>query len=367
MRILVVSRPFVFHGGVERATAGFLAALVVRGHDVHVLGPPGQLPVQGITRHTVRLPSLPAAARLVALAMTVRIVARRRAWDVVQSHERTFGQDVYRAGEGCHRAYLDALPPRGRAVYHRLLLGLERRVFARTPQIVAISRRGAAEIAAVYGVPPGRLSVVYNGVDLARFHPDNCARQRAAARAEIGVGRDAWTALFAGSGFERKGLATAIEGLAALGDRASRLLVVGKGDPEPYRRLAGRVGAEGRIVWLGARPDVERWYAAADALVLPTRYEPFGNVHLEALASGLPVVTTTAAGGAEVVDADRGAVVPPDDAAAVTEALRRLRESDAARLASAARAAAEPFTYERQVAGFEEVYRRLPPGRPALS
>jgi UDP-glucose:(heptosyl)LPS alpha-1,3-glucosyltransferase len=113
-------------------------------------------------------------------------------------------------------------------------------------------------------------------------------------------------------------------------------------------------------VWLGARPDVERWYAAADALVIPTLYEPFGNVHLEALASGLPVVTTTAAGGAEAVGTEGGVVVPPGDAAAVTAALARLRAGDPQALASAARAAAEPFTFERQVAGFERIYRRLP-------
>jgi UDP-glucose:(heptosyl)LPS alpha-1,3-glucosyltransferase len=279
----------------------------------------------------------------------------------VQSHERTLGQDVYRAGEGCHGAYLAALGgPRGRAAYHRLLLALERRVFATTPQVVAISQRGAAEIARLHGVPGDRLSVVYNGVDLTRFHPDHRHRLRAAARSEAGVPAAVWTALFAGSGFERKGLATALQALAAVGDRDTRLLVLGKGDTRAYRDEAARLGVGERVAWLGPRPDVERWYAAADALVLPTRYEPFGNVHLEALASGLPVVTTTAAGGAEAVGDDAGAVVPPGDAGAVAAALERLQAADAQRTAAAARAAAEPFTYERQVAGFERVYRRLP-------
>jgi UDP-glucose:(heptosyl)LPS alpha-1,3-glucosyltransferase len=236
-------------------------------------------------------------------------------------------------------------------------------VFTTTPQIAAISRLGADEIARLYAVPESRLTVVYNGVDLARFHPDCRERLRPAAREEAGVPAGAWVALFAGSGFERKGLATAVQGLAALGDRASRLLVVGKGDARPYRQLAERLGIGGRVAWLGARPDVERWYAAADVLVLPTRYEPFGNVHLEALASGLPVVTTTAAGGAEVVAADRGAVVAPGDPAQLTAALERLRAADPRGLAGAARAAAEPFTYERQVAGFERIYRRLPAAR----
>lgn len=362
MKLLVVSRPFAFHGGVERATAGLLGALVAHGHDVHLLSPRGQQPMPGVTLRTLTLPPVPGPARVLVLPVAVRLAVRQRAWDVVQSHERTLGQDVYRAGEGCHRGYLDALGTPGyrRLAYHRLVLALERRVFHSTPQVVAISRRGAAEIARLYGVPEARLTVVYNGVDLARFHPDHRARERAAARSESGVPVGAWVALFAGSGFERKGLATALRGLASLGDRTSHLLVVGKGDTHPYRRLAERLGLGERVRWLGPRPDVERWYAAADALVLPTHYEPFGNVHLEALASGLPVVTTTSAGGAEAVGPESGAVVPPGDPSAVTEALEHLRAAEPERLAMAARAAAEPFTYERQVAGFERIYRRLP-------
>ena len=362
MKILVISRPFVFHGGVERATAGFITALVAHGHEVHLLSPPGQRPMAGVTLHRLVLPPVPAPARVLVLALSARLAVRRRAWDAVQSHERTLSQDVYRAGEGCHRAYLAAMGPRfhRRAAYHRLLLALERRVFTRTPQIVAISRRGAEEIGRLYGVPAARLSVVYNGVDLDRYHPDNREHYRAAARREARVSAEAWLVLFAGSGFERKGLTTALEALARLDDPRAQLVVLGKGDARPYQVLAERLGIAARVAWLGARPDIERWYAAADVLALPTRYEPFGNVHLEALASGLPVVTTTFAGGAEAVSPDCGAVVEPRDAGALAAALDRLRAADPVRLAAAARAAAEPFTYERQVAAFEGIYKRLP-------
>jgi UDP-glucose:(heptosyl)LPS alpha-1,3-glucosyltransferase len=353
----------VFHGGVERATAGFIEALVAHGHDVHLLSPRGQHTVNGVTPHTLALPPAPAVARVLVLALATRLAVRRRAWDVVQSHERTLSQDVYRAGEGCHRAYMSAMGLHGhrRASYHRVLLALERRVFARTAQVVAISRRGAEEIAALYGVPPARLSVVYNGVDLVRYHPDNRARARPAARAEAGIPMEAWTLLFAGSGFERKGLMTAIEALARMDDRHARLLVLGKGDTRAYSERAQGLGVADRVAWLGPRPDIERWYAAADALAIPTRYEPFGNVHLEALASGIPVVTTSQAGGAEVVTPGSGAVIEPGDPPALAAALDRVREQDPRQLMAAARAAAEPFTYARQVAGFEAVYRRLFP------
>ena len=359
--MLVITRPFTFHGGVESASAGLLRALAAHGHDVHRAGPGRQATQPGVVDHTLPMPPLPSATRGLALALAAAVVARRGAWDVVQSHERTLVQDVYRAGEGCHRAYLDAMGGQaGRRVHHALTLALERRVFARTPQVVAIARRGAEEIARYYAVPAGRLSVVYNGVDLERFHPRLRREQRVAARDELGISADAFTLLFAGSGFERKGLGTTIRALARLGDASgARLIVLGRGDTAPYRRLATELGVPGQVVWLGARPDIERWYAAADVLALPTRYEPFGNVHLEALASGLPVVTSMVAGGAEVVDDRCGALVAPEDATGLAAAIDKLRGRSRAELRDAARAAAEPFTFERQVAALEDIYGRL--------
>lgn len=363
MRLLLVSRPFVFHGGVETATAGLVGALVEHGYEVHLLSPRAQQPVPGTTLHALPWPTLPPFGRLgrvLALVAGTTLVARRRSWDVVQSHERTLAQDVYRAGEGCHRAYV-ASRDGGRPVttYDRLVLALEKRVFARTPELVAIARVGRAEITRLYGVPAERVSVVYNGVDLTRFHPERAERLRGPARSEVGIAGDAWVSLFLGSGFERKGLATVIEALARFEEPSRRLIVVGKGDVVPYRALAERLGLGARVVWLGARPDPERWFAAADMVVLPSRYEPFGNVHLEALASGVPVVASARAGGAEVVaDGRNGAVVDPEDAAAVAEALARVRAIPRTDVVGACRRAAEPFTYAAQVAGFGDVYRR---------
>ena len=366
MRLLVVSRPFVFHGGVETATAGLMGALVSHGYEVHLLSPRGQGPVAGVALHTLRVPRGPAVARVLALALGTRLVARRRSWDLVQSHERTLGQDVYRAGEGCHRAYLASRDGGGgRGFYHRVILALERRIFRTTPHVVAIARTGKTEIERLYGVPAERVSVVYNGVDLERFHPRNRELHREAARSEAGIPPTAWAALFIGSGFERKGLTTAIEALAALGDRAARLLVVGKGEIGPYRALAERLGVGARLAWLGTRADVERWYAAVDAVLLPSRYEPFGNVHLEALATGTPVVTSRLAGGAEVVvDGRCGAIVDPHAPAAIASALERVRSLDAASVIESARRAAEPYTYAAQVVGFAAIYRRVLAGRP---
>jgi len=353
VKLLVIARPITFHGGVERATAGLLGGLVERGDAVHLLSPGPDPRLPGVTHHSLAVPPAPPPLRPLVFASAVRL-ARGRSWDVVQSHERTLGQDVYRAGEGCHRAWLAARGRRGRGVYNAVVLALERQVFARTPRIVAIARLGKTEIERLYGVEPARVRVIYNGVDHGRF--ERAARERRAARAAAEIAEDRTALLFVGSGFERKGLATAIEALARLPDDA-RLIVIGKGDIAPYHARAERLGVAKRVVWLGARPDVERWYAAADAVVLPTTYEPFGNVHLEALASGVPIVTTSRAGGAEIVTDQCGAIVEPGDAGAVAAAVERLRAQDRAGLAGACRAAAAPYTHAAQAAAFHALYR----------
>jgi UDP-glucose:(heptosyl)LPS alpha-1,3-glucosyltransferase len=280
-------------------------------------------------------------------------------WDIVQSHERTLIQDVYRAGEGCHGAYLAALGhPRGRRIFHAVTLAMERRVFARTPRIVAIAARGRDEIRRLHGVPEGRISVIYNGVDLERFHPDRGTRYRIAGRRDLAIAPESFVALFVGSGFERKGLATAIDALAAMAGAPAHLVVIGKGTRAPYEARAARRGIADRVRWLGPRPDSERWYGVADAVVLPTRYEPFGNVHLEALASGVPVVASDRAGGAELIqDGMNGYVVDPLDPAAVARALDQIRSRAPGAMAAASRRVAEPFTRVVQAERFAQIYR----------
>lgn len=373
MKLAIICRPFVFHGGLENATAGLIGELVRQGHEVHLFSTAGQPDVPGLKVHRLTVIRAPSLARVVSFALAAKAAVTRDRFDVVQSHERTLVQDVYRAGEGCHGAYLDVkaerLNPLKRAAlranpYHRALLSLERKIFSPsgTRQIVAISRLGKAEIQRLYGLAESRVAVIYNGVDQERFRPAHRERYRMGIREALGIPQEAWVVLFVGSGFERKGLAPLIEGFALVRDRESRLVVVGKGDVAPYRALASRLGVAEGIVWAGARADVERYYAAADAVALPALYEPFGNVHLEALASGLPVLASSRAGGSEVVSHGKNGwiVQNPEDPHAIREGLEALRDAGQG-WRDMARAAALPFTFEAQARFFADLYRALGP------
>jgi UDP-glucose:(heptosyl)LPS alpha-1,3-glucosyltransferase len=97
--------------------------------------------------------------------------------------------------------------------------------------------------------------------------------------------------LFVGSGFERKGLAHLLRAMALAGGKA-RLWVIGKGDKGPYLRLAEKLGLSSRVTFWGPHQDVRSFYAAADLFAFPTLYDPFPTAAMEALAAGLPVITT---------------------------------------------------------------------------
>lgn len=363
MKLAVICRPFSFHGGTETATAGLMAELVRRGHAVDLFSTRDQPEFPGASVRRLPVLPQPSIARLLSFAILARRATLTAGYDIVQSHERGLWQDVYRAGEGSHRAYIRARGRRWSRVnpHDAALYWLERRIFSlrSASHIVAIARQGKAEIERLYGTPPSRVSVVYNGVDLQRFHPDHRRRLGPPTRRSLGAAADSWVILFVGSGFERKGLALLLEAVARLDDPRCRLVVSGKGNARPYQEIAGRLGLSGRVSWLGPRRDVEHLYSAADVVALPALYEPFGNVHLEALACGVPVLASARSGGSEVVTSGRNGWVCEPTPANIAEGLSMLRDGDWTALSQAARRSAEPFTYSAQADGFEAVYRTL--------
>jgi UDP-glucose:(heptosyl)LPS alpha-1,3-glucosyltransferase len=292
-----------------------------------------------------------------------RRVARASAtggFDVVQAFSRTRHQDVYRAGGGSHASYMESVyaRPRWRAWLsprHRTLLAIEQAVFRDVQQtILCNSRLVAGELAKRYGIAGERLEVIYNGVDLERFHPRERARSGARLKSELGLAGA--VALFVGSGFTRKGLDRAIAGLSASGVKAD-LVIAGSGDPGSFRRQAGALGVGARVHFLGVRSDVAALYAAADLLVLPTRYDPFANVCLEAMAAGLPVATTKSNGASELVVSDANGFVCDEDFAPAFRALEnpmRLRE-----LGDAARASAERFGWREHADAVLALWRKV--------
>jgi UDP-glucose:(heptosyl)LPS alpha-1,3-glucosyltransferase len=182
------------------------------------------------------------------------------------------------------------------------LLQLEESLFAarNAGRVIVASQMVRNDIIEVYGYPGDRIDIVPNGVPLDRFRFDPELREK--SRANLNLKQDQIVLLFAGSGWERKGLLFAIEAMALCKDRKLRLLVAGRGNARPYKTTRLRFWREEPVQFLGEVADLMPLYAAADIFILPTIYDPFSNASLEALACGLPVVTTRSNGFSEIIE-----------------------------------------------------------------
>lgn len=303
----------------------------------------------------------------------------RENFDLVQSHERIACCDVYRAGDGVHREWLAqrsrTLSALGRAKialnpYHAYVKHAEAALF-RSPRLRAIicnSHMVKDEIRTWFQVPEETLHVIYSGVDTQRFHPGLRDKHRAAFRAEHRIPEHATVFLYVGSGFERKGVAPLIEAFSALPDMAHVAIVGNDKKRARYEQLAYQRGVATRIRFLGALNDVAPCYGAADAFVLPTLYDPFPNVILEAMASGLPVITSEKSGGAELIEPGKsGYVCDALDIDALAGHMRSLlgkgRHTEMGRMA---REMVLPYTFDALSARLRSLYESLLQQHPAV-
>lgn len=298
-------------------------------------------------------------------------VLKKHSFDLVQSHERIACCDVYRAGDGVHREWLKqrrrsmgflgrlgiALNP-----YHRYTMAAERKLFD-SPGLKAVicnSRMVKDEIQRHFAVPEDKLHVIYSGVDTAAYHPGLKTLHRENIRTRYAIPQKAPLFLFVGSGFERKGVGTL---LAAFADvpGAPYLIVVGKDKHQAhFQRLATRLGVQDRVHFTGGQTDTKPFYGAADAFVLPTRYDPFPNAALEAFASGLPVITSTKSGAAELIENGKnGYVCDALDVGCLAQSMRAVLDSGLANRQAAARATIEALDVSATTSQLLQLYRRL--------
>jgi UDP-glucose:(heptosyl)LPS alpha-1,3-glucosyltransferase len=250
--------------------------------------------------------------------------------------------------------------------HHRYLIAAERALFtsARLKAVICNSLMVHGEIVRRFGTPAERLVVIRNAVDAARFHPGLRDEFLAPMRQQLAVPRDAMVFVFVGSGFERKGVASLLAALARRRESAWAFVVGKDKHAMRYRNLARRLGIADRVRFAGGVSDVRPYLAAADAFVLPSLYDPFPNAALEAMAAGLPVVTSAKCGVAELItEGENGFVRDALGTAALAEALDRLDPATARRMGASARDAVTPLTAEAMGREFLALYERLLAGK----
>jgi len=307
LSIVFVRRGYSPTGGAEAYLKRLARGVMEAGHDVQLLAtndwPAGEWPFGSITHLSSKSP--------VEFASELERMRAQFPFEILFSLERVWSCDVYRAGDGVHRAWLERrrkfeLPlkrfVRSLSSKHQDLLRLEQSLFSggNTKRVIAASQMVKDEIVNLYGYPADKIDIVRNGVPLNKFRFGPELRKK--SREELNLKPDQVALLFAGSGWERKGLLFAIEAATLCKDRKMRLLVAGRGNASLYKTRRLRSWREEAVQFLGEVADMLRVYAAADIFILPTIYDPFSNACLEALACGLPVITTGSNGFSEIIE-----------------------------------------------------------------
>jgi UDP-glucose:(heptosyl)LPS alpha-1,3-glucosyltransferase len=380
MRIALSSADFNKVGGAERVAVEAANWLAHAGHEVTVYGVRID---RAVLDEAVRVRQISVPAKL---DVYTGLGFRRRAAAAIAAdrpdvHGAFCGLSplggvfwvpvVSRVGYNLllsRRSAIARLPVRLNP-FHRGRLWLERGLLAPggCARLLALTDRSRSDISSIYGIPEEDIDVLAPGFDPDVFDPELRQRRRAEARARFGYEDEDRVLLFVGNELERKGFDTLLEAVGLLEDPKVKLLGAGHvaPDAEKYRSLTERLGLTDRVRWLGSSSDVALLHAAADAFVLPTRYEPWGLVIVEALGSGLPVVTSQLAGAALVVDeAETGRLLrDPENPAELAEALRWALSGAPARAATIA-ASVRDYTWARVIARYEAVLRAVAMERP---
>ena len=390
MKIALIRAKYNPFGGAERFVQSAVAALADEGVSMTVLT--REWPVQDVARtgaaidHVVLNPRyFTSTGRDKRFAEAVHAHLVDTHYDLVQSHERIVGCDVFRAGDGVHAEWLaqrrrvtSGFKQMGMVLnpHHRYLLATERAMFT-SPKLRAVicnSQMVKADIERHFDIDATKLRVIMSGVDSTTFHPGLRDIHRAETRKTLRIPKGAPVALFVGSGFERKGLIGFLMGLAEqdghgrLTRESVRGIVVGHDKHlVRFQSFADQLGLSDRVNFVGGVDDVKPYYAAADVFVLPTLYDPLPNACLEAMACGLPTITSHRSGAAELItNGVEGFVVDALDTPAIADAISAALDSAMADnqmgLNAAKRVAS--LTPRSMAADYVTLYRELL-GRPA--
>ena len=362
LRIAFVVHDYNRYMGHSRYVAE-LATRFKRDHEVHVFANTFEDPDPvGITYHHVPAWRRYTLSTILTFVLPATALVRGR-FDIVHAQGLCGLRHNVATAHVCQPGWYDALVRANGALTWRealsqaLISPLERLALAKksTRRVIAVSERIRDDLERHYGRKDG-VRVVYHGVDLDTFHPRVRECYRDEVRLELAIAPGECMALYAGN--LQKGAAAAIRATARVS--GVRLVLVSGSNPVADRSVAQAEGVTDRVSFRPFSKQIERFFAAADVLIFPTLFDAYGMVISEAMASGLPVITSRAAGAAELIDHGQSGWLTADswNVDQIAEGLRALvqRPDLRSRIGAAARAAIEKHTWDRAAAQTMAVY-----------
>ena len=363
-------------GGAERYLVDLCIRMAAEANEVHVYAERYDLVDSRIHFHSVKTIPFPRSLRLLSFAVRATKEIESGNYDITFGVGNTLRANILQPHGGVHWAWFW----RSLKAYDHPILWMIKflgRVFSlkqwvngwvedapyqgKNPQmIIAISDMVKKDMMHWYRIPDDRIKVVYNGVDIERFHPRN-RKYRREVRGRHGIG-DELVILFVSNNFRMKGLGFLMKALAKVkngGRPPFKLLILGRDQKDSYLRLAKGMGILGEVIFAGSTNEPEKYYGASDLLVHPTFYDACSLTVLEALASGLPVITTYSNGASGIMtQGQEGFVIsdPRDDQSLAEKISFFLNREKVERASIAARHLAESYSLERNWREMKDIF-----------
>jgi UDP-glucose:(heptosyl)LPS alpha-1,3-glucosyltransferase len=356
-------------GGAERYTVDLAAALALRGHEVSLVAETFAAPIAGVSAVQLKTSGVSRRGKYLRLLDSVDSHLSRNRYDMVHAMFPVRQCDVYHPHAGIAAEAIVSGHQKHSGLLRRRMarwvnqLNFKRRAFAeverqllgsqRPPTVLCLSDYVKATVRKHYALPEEKLATLFNAVDLGKFDPARVDADRG------GFAKDAVVGLMIAQDYQRKGLREAILALAKIEDARLVLQVVGKEDPRAYQRLARQLKVEERVRFVGATTDPARFYKSADFFVLPTRHDPCSLVVLEALAMGLPVLSTRFNGACEIMENGKHGFVldDPQDVDSLAQAMKQmLKKSSRDAMAEACLGLRGKLSYETHVENLLRIY-----------
>lgn len=380
MKILLVVRNFNKHQGISRYTVE-LAERLQTEHEVHLLTANYEYEVPGLTVHDLSVVEKPFWVQILVnayrSARRIKEIKEENDIDVVHSQGAgSFWCDVLTM-HSCHKASIKKHNEIYRKEYsllkyifykiarylwplNRVVLFIEKRVVEeKSEKIIAVSKGVKKELVNNYEVSEDKIEVIPNGVDLSKFKP--ASKKENEVRKKHGIDETDKLLMFCGNNFRGKGLKFIIKALPNLKENV-KLLVVGGDSSEFYKKLAGKLGVKERIIFTGLiKENLEKYYQVSDIFVLPTYYESFGLVALEALACGIPVLATEVNGVKGMIDEEANGMFIKRNAEAIAEKVVEVfsNQNSYAEMGKNARKTAENYSWDEVAQRTKKVYQNV--------
>jgi UDP-glucose:(heptosyl)LPS alpha-1,3-glucosyltransferase len=369
MKIAVVIPKYGLLGGAEGFVYALTERMAVRPEfEIHVFANRYRRGKAPIVFHRIPIIAFPRFLKQISFAFFVNHQIGKSSYDLIHSHDRIFRMDLFTMHGIPHETWIKRMRNKHPSLFDRSMMWVEKRGLTGppVPTVLPVSSLVKNELQKSYPIAESHLEVIHPGVSLKRFSHKDTFGFRQEIRARHGIGKEDLVILFVGMNFEIKRLGLLIEGLSQLSPADGRksdvkLVVIGKGKEAFYRAMVREYGVEDSVIFGGVTGEVEKYYLASDIFVMPSVYDTFGMVVLEAMAAGLPVIITPTVGARDLVDDGvEGFVLgDPPTAAELAQKIDFLSNSNnRLRMGQCARERALKHSWDRVADRVAELYLR---------